>query len=184
MGPPGAGKGTQAQMLERDLGVRHLSTGEMLRAAAAQDTDQGRLARAYMSRGELVPDDLVIELLTDALRAEPGFVLDGFPRTPTQAQALDKVLTDIGSELDAAVLLQVPDSEVIGRILTRRATAAKPRDDDLQETVRRRLGVYRQQTAPVADYYRRNGLLRCVDGSLSPSDVYAQILAALDRTQS
>lgn len=177
LGPPGTGKGTQAQR----LGLRHLSTGDMLRAAVTDGAPLGREAKRYMDAGELVPDDLIVGLLVGALDdgADDGFVLDGFPRTVGQAQALDEALAKAGRALDAAVLIDTPDEEVVRRISQRRAESAQPRDDDREETVRQRLGVYREQTEPVAHFYARAQLLRRVDGTGSPDDVHARIRDAL-----
>jgi adenylate kinase len=182
LGPPGAGKGTQAEMLKRDLGTTHFSSGGMLRAAAAQGDPIGLQAGQYMDAGQLVPDELVIDLILKALArddGEHGFVLDGFPRTLKQAHALDAALRDIGSDLDAAVLLDVPDQELLRRISTRSVTAKDARSDDREATARRRLEVYRDQTAPVAFYYQDRGILRHLDGTGSPSDVHARLLTTI-----
>ena len=170
LGPPGAGKGTQAQR----LGLAHLSTGDMLRAAVRDGTQLGRQAKAYMDAGELVPDTLIVGVLVDAL-PEDQFVLDGFPRTVGQAVALKRA----GCEIDRVVQIETPDDEVVRRIAGRAAAAAVARADDNEETVRARLAVYHEQTAPVADFYDSEGLLRRVAGTGSPDDVHARIRAAL-----
>jgi adenylate kinase len=170
LGPPGAGKGTQAQR----LGLAHLSTGDMLRAAVRDGTELGRQAKAYMDAGDLVPDALIVGVLVNAL-PEDDFVLDGFPRTVNQAVALKRA----GCELDHVVQIETPDDEVVRRIAGRAAEAAVARDDDNEATVRARLAVYHEQTAPVADFYASEGLLRRVVGTGDPDDVHARIRAVL-----
>jgi adenylate kinase len=171
-GPPGSGKGTQAARLRDDLGFAPLATGDILRAARAQGTELGRRAAEYMDRGDLVPDELIVALVREAIAREDGRVLlDGFPRTTVQADALAGVLDDNGRELTAAVLIDVPDDEVAERILARR----QGRSDDNPETVRERLRVYHEQTEPLISYYDERGLLRRVDGRGDPEEVYAQV---------
>jgi adenylate kinase len=170
LGPPGAGKGTQAQR----LGLAHISTGDMLRAAVRDGTSLGREAKTFMDAGELVPDALIVGVLVDAL-PEDRFVLDGFPRTVAQAVALKRA----GCEVDHVVQIETPDEEVVRRIAGRAAEAAVARRDDTEETARARLAVYHEQTAPVAEFYASEGLLRRVDGTGSPDDVHARISSAL-----
>ena len=167
LGPPGAGKGTQAQRLVRGHGIVQLSTGEMLRAAAAAGTPVGLKAKAIMDRGELVPDDIMVEVISDRLDRPDcanGFVLDGFPRTIAQAEALTGLLQRKGIALDAVIELVVDEDALLARINRRIAETGGARDDDNAEVLKKRLSVYRAQTAPVADYYRQRGMLRTVDG--------------------
>jgi adenylate kinase len=180
LGPPGAGKGTQAQLLVKRLSVPQISTGDMLRAAAAAGTPVGRAAKGYMDRGELVPDEVVIGVAEERLSqpdARKGFVLDGFPRTAAQAEALDLLLGRLGTPLERCIHLVV-DEEVLVRRLVRRA-GIEGRSDDDEATVRNRMRVYREQTRPLVDYYAARGLLREVDGVGSVDDVAERIGEAL-----
>jgi adenylate kinase len=175
LGPPGSGKGTQAARLRDRLGFEVLSTGELLRQARAAGSEQGRRAGEYMDRGELVPDELIaaaIEQAIDDLGRKP-IVLDGFPRTLTQARALDRALGT--RRLDSVVLIDIPDEEVVRRITNRR----HGRSDDTAETARARLRVYHRQTEPVAAYYGERGLLRRVDGARDADTVEDEIRAAV-----
>jgi adenylate kinase len=181
-GPPGAGKGTQAEILKNDLGLAHLSTGDMLRAAVAAETELGKQAKAIMEAGKLVPDDVITGVVADRIE-EPdcakGFILDGFPRTLPQAEALDEVLGRKGKRIDAVVEVRVPDEVLISRIEKRAAETGGERADDNAETLKRRLDVYHEQTAPVLPYYERSGLLHVIDGDRPVEDVTAAIEAAL-----
>jgi adenylate kinase len=181
-GPPGAGKGTQADILKRDLGVAHLSTGDMLRAAVAAETEVGLQAKALMEEGKLVPDEIITGVVADRIE-EPdcagGFILDGFPRTLPQAESLDAMLAEKGKALDAVVEVRVPDEVLISRIEKRAAETGGERADDNAETLKRRLAVYHEQTAPVLPYYERKGLLRVIDGDRPVQEVTAAIEAAL-----
>lgn len=184
LGPPGAGKGTQAARIEERYGIRQLSTGEMLRAAVAAGTPVGQKAKDIMARGDLVPDDVVVQIISDRLD-EPdcakGFILDGFPRTVAQAEALDGLLKSKGIRLDAVVELEVDGSILIERIEKRaRETAGGPRADDNAEALKKRLDVYHAQTAPLVAYYRDKGLLRSVDGMASMDEVTDQIVSVLE----
>jgi len=178
LGPPGAGKGTQAQRLVARHGIVQLSTGDMLRAAAAAGTPVGVRARAIMDRGDLVPDDVMIEIISDRI-SQPdtarGFILDGFPRTVAQAEALDRLLAERGTKLDAIIELGVNEDVLISRIAGRARETGGARADDAEETVRKRLSVYRAQTAPVAEHYGRKGALRSVNGMGSVEEVAAAI---------
>jgi adenylate kinase len=175
LGPPGSGKGTQAARLHDDLGFAQLATGDLLRAARAEGTDLGRRAAEYMDSGDLVPDDLIVAVVRDAISGEDGPVLlDGFPRTCAQADALADVLADHDRELTAAVLIDVPDDVVVERISGR----GQGRSDDNPDTVRERLRVYHEATEPLVAYYDRRGLLRRVDGRGDPDAVYEQVRAA------
>ena len=170
-GAPGAGKGTQAQRLVEKHGIVQLSTGEMLRAAVRAGTPVGRRAKDIMDHGGLVPDEVVIAIVSDRIDepdAHNGFVLDGFPRTVAQAQALDAMLTQKGATLDAAIKLKVDESILLKRITTRveemKARGEAVRADDNATALQKRLHAYRAQTAPVIDYYAKKGLLHSVDG--------------------
>jgi len=176
LGPPGSGKGTQAARLET-VGFVPLSTGELLRAARAAGTELGRKAAEVMDRGDLVPDDLISDVLRDALdeHADDAVLLDGFPRTVKQADALNAMLEDQGRELTAVVLVDVPDDTVVERISGR----GQGREDDKPETVRERLRVYHEQTEPLVSYYEDRGLLKRVDGAQGPDAVAADVRAAL-----
>ena len=171
LGPPGAGKGTQAQRLVSKYGIVHLSTGDMLRAAVAAGTPVGQRAKAIMERGELVPDDVVIAIIADRIRqpdAARGFVLDGFPRTVPQAEALDRLLAERGMKLDGVIELKVDEGILLARIENRAREMAgrgeKLRADDNPEVLKGRLSTYRAQTAPLAGYYAAQRQLKSVDG--------------------
>lgn len=182
LGPPGAGKGTQAQRLTATLKVPHLSTGDMLRAALAAGTEVGRRAGSIMARGELVPDEVVIGVISERIDQPDcagGFVLDGFPRTLAQAEGLTRLLEQKGLELDGVVELAVDEAAMLSRIAGRAAETTAARADDNPETVRRRLAVYREQTSPVAAYYRDRELLWRVDGMSPIAEVAGAIEAAL-----
>jgi adenylate kinase len=183
LGPPGAGKGTQAKRLEESYGLVQLSTGDMLRAAVAKGTEIGRQAEAIMARGELVPDDVVVGIISDRIDqpdCRNGYILDGFPRNVAQAEALDRMLAGKGTRLDAVVELVVDDGILLGRIETRAAeTAGGPRADDNAEALKKRLKVYHEQTAPLVAYYRQQGVLKGVDGMKDMDEVTRQIEAVL-----
>ncbi len=203
LGAPGAGKGTQAKMISEKYGIPQISTGDMLRDAVAKGTELGRKAKEYMDRGELVPDEVVIGIVKERLQqpdCRKGFILDGFPRTIAQAEALDKMLGDLGMKIDAVINVAVPEEEVVKRIVNRR-TCRKcgavyhliynppkednkcdkcggelyQRDDDREETVRERYRVYRENTEPLIDYYRRKGVLFDVDGTKDIKGVFQEI---------
>ncbi len=186
LGPPGAGKGTQAKRLEEKYGLVQLSTGEMLRAAVASGSPLGRQAKEIMDAGQLMPDDLMIEMIAQRI-SQPdcanGFILDGFPRTSGQAAALDRMLAEKGLALDAVVELKVDDEALVERINTRISQAGDGgrRSDDSVETLRKRLAVYHEQTAPILPYYRERGRLATVDGMQDIEAVAADIEAMLDR---
>jgi adenylate kinase len=184
LGPPGAGKGTQAERIVAGFGIPQLSTGDMLREAVELGTKTGVHAKEIMERGDLVPDDLVVSVVADRLDhpdAANGFILDGFPRTLAQAEALDKELYQRGLRLDAVLELRVDESVLIDRVKTRaQQTAARGevvRSDDTPEVCERRLDIYRAQTASVIDHYRSQGLLTSIDG-LQPIEAVAEDLAA------
>ena len=188
LGPPGAGKGTQAQRLVTKYGIVHLSTGDMLRAAAAAGTPLGLRAKSLMDRGHLVPDDVVVDIVADRISqpdARAGVILDGFPRTVPQAEALDRLLAERGLMLDAVIELKVDEGILLKRIETRiahmTARGEALRADDNPEVLKGRLEAYRAQTAPLVHYYARKGLLRSVDGMASVEAVAAAIDRVLSR---
>lgn len=178
LGPPGAGKGTQAESMVRTHTLVQLSTGEMLRAAVAAGSDVGKQAKAIMERGDLVPDEVVIGIIADRVD-EPdcagGFILDGFPRNTAQAEALDLMLSEKGLELDGVIEIRVDDTILISRIETRAAQTGGERADDNAETLKKRLVVYHNQTAPLLPYYQGQGKLKVVDGMKSIEEVTGQI---------
>jgi adenylate kinase len=207
LGPPGAGKGTQAERLVEDFGLPYYATGIILREAVAQGTELGNEARGYMDNGELVPDELINNVIAERLdsgEADDGFLLDGFPRTIGQAEMLEETLNGRGRELTAALLIEVSDEDVVQRLSGRR-TCAKgghvyhvdfdppknegvcdqdgsrliQRDDDKPETVRKRLSVYHDQTEPLIEWYGDKGLLRRFDGTRTPDEVHDRIRATL-----
>jgi adenylate kinase len=177
LGPPGCGKGTQAERLRDELGFAWLSTGNLLREARAAGSEVGRRAAAYMDRGELVPDDVIVALLKDAVAGldDRPILLDGFPRTVAQADALADALAAHGRDLTAAIFVDVPDDVAVERISGRH----QGRTDDRPETVRERLRVYHDATEPLVAYYDERGLLRRVDGARGPDAVHDDIRAAL-----
>ena len=183
LGAPGSGKGTQAARLKVALGVPHISTGDLLRAAVAAGTPLGLRAKAVMEAGQLVSDAIVLGMLEQRLAqadAQAGFILDGYPRNLAQVQALDDLLARLGQPLDAVIKLKVPSEVIVGR--TELRYTAEGRADDHPDTVRKRLAVYAEQTAPVAEYYARAGTLRIVDGVGSLDEVFARILSTLSPT--
>jgi len=207
LGPPGAGKGTQAERLVEDFDLPYYATGEILRGAVKEGTELGRRAKEYMDRGDLVPDDVISGVIGERIgspEALDGFLLDGFPRTIAQAEALERALEPLGRRPTAVLSIDVPDEEVVRRLSGRRVCERNghpyhvdfdppkndgfcdqdgsplvQRDDDQEETVKHRLEVFHDQTAPLADYYERQGLLRRFDGSRSPDEVHAHIRATL-----
>jgi adenylate kinase len=208
VGPPGVGKGTQAALMEERLGVKPLSSGVIFRAEIEADTDLGQLAKSYIDRGELVPNGVTIQMMLKRLRSDEvrkkGFVLDGFPRTVRQAEALDVELETEDVSLDCVILLVVDDEVVVRRLAGRMGctkcgeiyhSSNKPprreglcdkcnsqllvRKDDNPETIRERLRVFREETAPVAEYYRAKGLLREVDAAGDAEEVYAEVTKGL-----
>jgi adenylate kinase len=180
LGAPGAGKGTQAVRLAARLGAPHVSTGDLLRAAVAAGTPLGRQAKAFMDRGELVPDSVVIGVATERLAqpdAKTGFVLDGFPRTVAQAEALDRELARMGRRLDRCLVLEADTEALVARLLKR--AQIEQRADDNESTIRNRMRVYRDQTEPLIAFYRRQGILRSLDGVGTIEEVEARIQEAL-----
>ena len=181
LGPPGAGKGTQATMLARALGVPHVSTGEMLRAAVAAGTGLGKQAEAIMAAGDLVPDDLVVAMVAERLNADDarcGYLLDGFPRNVEQADALDNRMGE--GALEVAMLLDVEEEELVARLLNRARELG--RTDDNEATVRRRLQVYRSETEPLVDFYPSRGVpVLAIDGIGGIEEVFSRLVSALAR---
>jgi adenylate kinase len=191
LGPPGAGKGTQAQRLVEKHDLLALSTGDLLRAAARAGTPVGLRAREIMHRGELVPDDVVVAIVADRIEqpdAHHGFILDGFPRTVPQAQALDRMLAKKHLELDAVIKLKVDEKVLLARIENRvaemKASGQTVRADDNAEALQKRLDTYRLQTAPLIDYYANKGMLRIVDGMMPIAAVSEAIDRALSPVES
>lgn len=178
-GPPGAGKGTQAGILEAKHGLKQLSTGDMLRGEIASESDLGIRVKDILARGELVSDDIMIDMISrriDQPDCEKGFILDGFPRTVAQAEALDKMLSEKGTKIDHVLLLVVDEDALIERIKTRIAQSGEnTRDDDNEETLKKRLAIYNEQTKPILPYYREKDLIREIDGMQSIEDISGQI---------
>jgi adenylate kinase len=190
LGPPGAGKGTQAQVIAAELHVPAISTGDIFRANVSGQTDLGKRAKSYMDAGDLVPDEITVAMVKDRL-AEPdakgGFLLDGFPRTIAQAEQLRDSLADLGNRLDCVLELVVDEDELVRRLSGRRMLVDGEwvqRDDDKPETVRHRLGVYREQTAPLSGFYEEEGLLTRIDAIGAVEEVTARAIAALREARS
>jgi adenylate kinase len=168
LGPPGAGKGTQAQLLSENHQIPHVSTGDILRSAVSNQTPLGKQAKGYMDRGELVPDTLILGLIQDRLSYEDtsnGWILDGFPRNVNQAAFLEALLNELNQNPDCVLNLEVPDEVLVARLLERK------RKDDNEETIRRRLEVYHQDTVPVIDFYQEKQTLKTIDGNQSMEEV-------------
>ncbi|ACX52348.1 adenylate kinase [Ammonifex degensii KC4] len=209
MGPPGAGKGTQSERLVKEFNIPHISTGDMLREAVKQGTEMGKKAKEYMDKGQLVPDEVIIGVVKERLMqpdCERGFLLDGFPRTVAQAEALDKLLLEMGRKLDAVINVSVPREKIVARLTGRRVCKVcgatyhivnnppkvegkcdkcggelYQRSDDTEETVNKRLDVYEAQTQPLIEYYQAKGLLVNIDGDQPIDKVFADIMAALKK---
>lgn len=178
IGPPGAGKGTQAEYLIKKYHPAHLSTGDMLRAARDAGTEVGLKANEYMSKGELVPDQVIVDIIKERLTQDDckeGFLLDGFPRTITQAEALDVMLKEAGTPLDVVLELRVPEEELFTRL------ASRGRADDQPDAIRTRLVGYRNQTSPLLDYYGKQGLLQTIDGLGAIEEIWSRIETVLDK---
>ena len=209
LGPPGAGKGTQAKVLVEKYVIPQISTGDMLREHVAKGTELGLKAKEYMEKGQLVPDEIILSMVKERLSqddAQKGFILDGFPRTVAQAEALDKLLEEMGKKIEYVLALIVPDEELVTRLTGRRTCKNcgmmyhikfKPpkvegkcdacggelyqRPDDNEETVRNRLKVYHEQTAPLIEYYRKKGVLFEVDGNKSIEEITQQLINILEK---
>ena len=180
-GAPGSGKGTQSEMIAERYGLQHVSTGEILRAEIASSTELGKLAESYMSKGELLPDCVVIEMLEELIARKSdakGFIFDGFPRTVPQGEALNQLLQRHGERVNAVISLEVSDEELIDRLLKRGAILG--RADDNRRTIESRLNVYYRQTAPLKDFYRRQGLLKEVVGVGSIDEIFESIVEEID----
>ena len=176
LGAPGAGKGTQAQILAQTCGIPHISTGDILRAGVKDQTELGLQAKSYMNKGELVPDALILDMIRGRLAqpdASTGWILDGFPRNVGQAEFLDKLLAEIGQNYDLAIDLTVPQEKLVARLLNRATIQNRP--DDTEDVIRRRLVVYDEQTLPLIDYYRQKGVYREVDGDRDLADVTSDL---------
>ncbi|MEQ8790043.1 MAG: adenylate kinase [Pirellulaceae bacterium] len=183
IGPPGAGKGTQSQHITEYLGIPHLSTGEMLREAIAQRTPTGRHAEPYISRGDLVPDPVVVEIVGERLQQPDcarGALFDGYPRTEGQAESLSEFLEQRGKQLDVAIEIAVDDEELLRRIVGRARTASRPRTDDTPEKFANRLRRFHEETSPLLAYYEERGLLERIDGIGSPDEVWRHTKQAID----
>jgi adenylate kinase len=181
LGPQGSGKGTQAKRIAVHYGVPHVATGDILRAAVADGSELGERVQPILERGDLVPDDLMVDLIRERLEDEHGFVLDGFPRTVPQAEALDAMLDEIAKPLDVVLLLEVGDDVAVERLLQRGAEEHRP--DDEPEAIRNRLRLYHGLTEPVVERYRAAGMLVGVDGERTVDEVFAAIAYALGRAQ-
>jgi adenylate kinase len=180
MGAPGAGKGTQARLLEKAIGLPHVSTGDLFRYNLEQETELGTLANTYMDKGELVPDEVTVAMVKERLSqpdCSDGAILDGFPRTIAQAEALDSLLDDLGGRIDIVVYIEA-DTEILVERLLQRAEK-EGRADDNEETIRNRMRVYREQTQPLLDFYEERGSLVRVDGDQSIEDVHADVKAVV-----
>ena len=183
LGPPGAGKGTQAKLLAEKRGLLHLSTGDMFRSAIARGTPTGLRAKSFMDKGQLVPDEVVDALVDERLKEKDsrgGFLLDGYPRNLTQAEALEGILAARGEKLDAVVYLDVPDEVLIERIVKRGEQSGGERADDTADVAKERLRVYHEHTSPLVDHYESASLLHRVDGTPGIEDVHAAILEDLE----
>jgi adenylate kinase len=206
LGPPGAGKGTQAERLQEDFRLPYYATGNILRDAVAEGSELGKQAKQYMDAGDLVPDELVVGLIQERLTTEEaadGFILDGFPRTVAQADTLEAALDEVGRSLTAVLLIEAPDEDIVRRLSGRRqcknghvyhvefdppkhegvcdsdGQKLIQRDDDKPETVRKRLDTYREKTEPLVDFYDERGILKRFDGTRSPTEVHDHIRATL-----
>ena len=184
-GPPGAGKGTQAGILETRHGLKQLSTGDMLRGEIASESELGHKVKDILARGDLVSDDIMIDMISNRIDqddCEKGFILDGFPRTTAQAEALDKMLSKKGKEIEHVILLVVDEKALLERIRTRISQSGQEaRADDNEETLKNRLEVYHEQTAPVLPYYEEKGLIRKIDGMREIDIVSGEINAVLGK---
>jgi len=209
LGAPGAGKGTQAKFIAEKYGIPQISTGDMLREAVAKGTELGKKAKEFMVQGKLVPDEIVIGIVKERIRqkdCEKGFILDGFPRTVAQAEALDRLMAEMGKKIDAVININVSEEEVVKRVVNRRVCRKcgaiyhliydppkkegicdkcggelYQRDDDREEVVRERFAVYRKSTEPLIDYYRKKGVLFDVDGAKDIEGVRKQVISILEK---
>lgn len=179
-GPPGAGKGTQAKLIQETYNIPHLSTGEIFRSAIKNETELGKEIKTLLDKGELVPDDTVVALVEEELQKDTyddGYILDGFPRTVAQAEALDEIYEKKGEQLSAFLMLEVPEDELITRILNR----GQGRSDDTEDGIKHRLEVYREETKPVIDYYEQQDRVKRIDGVGSIEEIFGRIKETLDK---
>jgi adenylate kinase len=206
LGPQGAGKGTQAQRISERTGAKHISTGDLVRAEIKSGSELGRKIKDYNDRGELVPDEIIIEMMRPYLAEADSWILDGFPRNESQAEALDEMLEQIGAELDAAVALEAPDEALVKRLSGRRTSEATgriyhvehdpppenseedpgpfvQRKDDTEEAIRRRLKIYHEQTEPLKGYYAEKGILHTVDATQGIAEVTGDVLRSVGETE-
>lgn len=184
-GPPGSGKGTQSKKLASELKLKHISTGDILRSEVKQQTELGKKAQAIMERGELVPDDLLIDILHSVIKGNPdaaGFIFDGFPRTIVQAEALDELMDHVEENIDVVISLVVPDDEVISRLLKR--AELEGRKDDNKEAITTRLSVYKKQTSPLLAYYRKQNKLEDVEGVGSIDGIFKDVVTVINKYMS
>ena len=181
-GAPGCGKGTQAQRLAEHYDLHHISTGEVIRSEIARGTELGRSMEGYISRGELAPDSIVVEMVRDYMRthSDKGCIFDGFPRTTTQAEIFDTMLAEIGSQVDVMIFMDVPEEELVKRILLRGKDSGR-KDDASEEVIRNRIEVYRQQTAIVADYYTKQQKYAEIDGLGTMDEVFERLCKVIDQ---
>lgn len=182
-GPPGSGKGTQASKLVEKYHLLHISTGDLFRYEMGNDTELGKLAKKYMSEGHLVPDEVTIGMMKNKLEMHleaNGYIFDGFPRTITQAEALDKLLSDKGQKINALVALSVNDEEIVNRILLRGETSGRPDDND-EAIVRNRIQVYNDETAPVFDYYAKSDSALQIEGLGTIEEIFDRLCQAIDK---
>ncbi len=181
-GPPGSGKGTQAKLLMQKYGTLQISTGDLFRYEFDNDTALGKKAKSFMKRGELVPDAITVEMLRNKVDANmdvAGFIFDGFPRTTNQAEELDRLMKEKDGGIDRLIMLEVPDEEIVKRLLERGKTSGRA-DDATEEVIRKRIRVYRQETSPVYDYYDEQGLSMKIDGMGDIEEVAERLNAAID----
>ncbi len=181
-GPPGSGKGTQAERLEEAYNLVHISTGVLFRSEMDEGTELGIKANEYMSRGELVPDEVTIGMLKNKMLSHTdaeGFIFDGFPRTAPQAEALDQLLDEMGQQIDALIMLDVPEDEIVKRIVLRGKDSNRPDDSD-PEIVRKRFQVYQAKTAPIYDYYNDKGIAFKINGIGSIDDIFQNLCDTID----
>lgn len=181
-GGPGSGKGTQSEKLIEKYGLHHISTGDVLRKHIKNETDLGKIAKKYIDEGQLIPDELMINILDDVLEKEaqdkPGVIFDGFPRTIPQAEALKQLLNKRGKELHAVVGLEVPEEELVARLINRGKMTG--RTDDNEETIKKRLKVYHEQTTPLKEYYKKENKYKAINGIGTLEDIFTDIVNSLD----
>lgn len=181
-GPPGSGKGTQSALIREHYGLEHLSTGELLRKEIKEETPLGRIAKEYIDKGQLLPDDLIIEVIEQFMLRRPkgtGLIFDGFPRTEAQAIALDQMMRKLGEKIGFFIEFDVPEEELIGRLLLRKEKEG--RSDDNEETIKRRLQVYHSTASPIANYYQNQGIRKVISGLGNIQDITQRIFDAIEK---